>query len=42
MNVLVTGGNGFLGLYVVEQLVGRGDRVRAYAAGAIRGLKGWA
>lgn len=29
MNALVTGGGGFLGLYVVEQLVGRGDRVRA-------------
>ncbi len=29
MNALVTGANGFLGLYVVEQLVARGDRVRA-------------
>lgn len=29
MNALVTGANGFLGLYVVEQLVVRGDRVRA-------------
>lgn len=29
MNALVTGGGGFLGLYVVEQLVERGDRVRA-------------
>lgn len=29
MNALVTGGGGFLGLYVVEQLIGRGDRVRA-------------
>ncbi|MFZ1934663.1 MAG: NAD-dependent epimerase/dehydratase family protein [Thermoguttaceae bacterium] len=29
MNALVTGGGGFLGLYVVEQLVARGDRVRA-------------
>lgn len=28
MNALVTGGGGFLGLYVVEQLVARGDRVR--------------
>ncbi|HID23444.1 MAG TPA: NAD(P)-dependent oxidoreductase, partial [Planctomycetaceae bacterium] len=28
MNALVTGGGGFLGLYVVEQLVERGDRVR--------------
>lgn len=30
MNALVTGANGFLGLYVVEQLVARGDRVRAF------------
>ena len=29
MNALVTGANGFLGLYVVEQLAARGDRVRA-------------
>jgi len=29
VNALVTGGSGFLGLYVVEQLVARGDRVRA-------------
>ena len=29
MNALVTGAAGFLGLYVVEQLVARGDRVRA-------------
>ena len=29
MNALVTGANGFLGLYVVEQLVARGERVRA-------------
>lgn len=29
MNALVTGANGFLGLYVAEQLVARGDRVRA-------------
>ncbi|HVX12515.1 MAG TPA: NAD-dependent epimerase/dehydratase family protein [Pirellulales bacterium] len=30
MRCLVTGANGFLGLYIVEQLVARGDRVRAY------------
>lgn len=30
MHCLVTGANGFLGQYIVEQLVGRGDRVRAY------------
>lgn len=29
-DILVTGANGFLGLYLVEQLVARGDRVRAY------------
>ena len=28
MRALVTGGNGFLGLYIVEQLVARGDLVR--------------
>jgi nucleoside-diphosphate-sugar epimerase len=28
MNALVTGGNGFLGRYVVEQLLARGDSVR--------------
>ncbi|HEX7376357.1 MAG TPA: NAD-dependent epimerase/dehydratase family protein [Pirellulales bacterium] len=30
MNALVTGANGFLGQYIVEQLLARGDRVRAY------------
>ncbi len=30
MNALVTGANGFLGLYLVEMLVARGDRVRAF------------
>lgn len=30
MHALVTGANGFLGQYIVEQLVARGDRVRAY------------
>jgi nucleoside-diphosphate-sugar epimerase len=29
MHALVTGAGGFLGLYIVEQLVARGDRVRA-------------
>ena len=30
MSVLVTGATGFLGLYVVEQLMARGERVRAF------------
>jgi nucleoside-diphosphate-sugar epimerase len=30
VNCLVTGAGGFLGLYIVEQLAARGDRVRAY------------
>jgi nucleoside-diphosphate-sugar epimerase len=34
MNALVTGGGGFLGRYVVEQLLARGDRVAAFARGA--------
>ena len=33
MKALVTGAGGFLGLYVVEQLVARGDRVRALCRG---------
>jgi nucleoside-diphosphate-sugar epimerase len=33
MKALVTGANGFLGLYVVEQLLARGDRVRAMCRG---------
>lgn len=33
MNVLVTGGGGFLGRYIVEQLVNRGDSVRAISRG---------
>ena len=31
MNVLVTGGGGFLGRYIVERLLARGDRVRSFA-----------
>jgi len=33
VNALVTGAGGFLGLYVVEQLAARGDRVRAFCRG---------
>jgi nucleoside-diphosphate-sugar epimerase len=33
MHALVTGGGGFLGLYLVEQLVARGDRVRVLCRG---------
>jgi 2-alkyl-3-oxoalkanoate reductase len=33
MKALVTGGGGFLGLYIVEQLVARGDRVRVLCRG---------
>lgn len=34
MHLLVTGGGGFLGRYIVEQLVARGDKVRSYSRGA--------
>ncbi|MFV0446719.1 MAG: NAD-dependent epimerase/dehydratase family protein, partial [Planctomycetaceae bacterium] len=33
MHALVTGGGGFLGRYIVEQLLARGDRVRVLARG---------
>ncbi len=33
MNALVTGGGGFLGRYLVEQLIDRGDRVRVLCRG---------
>ena len=42
MNALVTGAGGFLGLYVVEQLTARGDRVRALCRGSIRSSTPWA
>ena len=34
MHALVTGGGGFLGRYIVEQLLARGDRVRTFGRGA--------
>jgi len=34
MNALVTGGGGFLGRYICEQLVARGDTVRSFGRGA--------
>jgi len=34
LHALVTGGGGFLGRYVVEHLLARGDRVRSIARGA--------
>lgn len=34
MKALVTGAGGFLGLYLVEKLVARGDRVRAFCRGS--------
>lgn len=33
MKALVTGAGGFLGLYIVEQLVARGDQVRSFSRG---------
>ncbi|MCB0153594.1 MAG: NAD-dependent epimerase/dehydratase family protein [Anaerolineae bacterium] len=34
MNTLVTGGGGFLGRYIVEQLLARGDQVTVFARGS--------
>lgn len=39
MNVLVTGGGGFLGLYIVEQLVAAGANVRVFCRGEYPRLK---
>lgn len=39
MNVLVTGGGGFLGLYIVEQLVEAGATVRVFCRGEYARLK---
>lgn len=38
MHALVTGAGGFLGLYITERLVARGDRVRAFCRGSYREL----
>lgn len=40
MHALVTGAGGFLGQYIVEQLVARGDRVRALARSRYPALEG--
>lgn len=34
LNALVTGAGGFLGLYIVEQLLARGDRVQTFSRGS--------
>lgn len=39
MNALVTGAGGFLGLYICEQLVARGDRVRGLGRGVYSALE---
>jgi nucleoside-diphosphate-sugar epimerase len=39
MHTLVTGAGGFLGLYIVEQLVARGDRVRGFCRGEYQELR---
>jgi nucleoside-diphosphate-sugar epimerase len=39
LRTLVTGAGGFLGRYVVEQLIARGDKVRAFARGDYPDLK---
>ncbi|MEA1951324.1 MAG: NAD-dependent epimerase/dehydratase family protein, partial [Planctomycetota bacterium] len=38
MNTLVTGGGGFLGRYIVEQLLARGDSVRVLCRGSYPAL----
>jgi nucleoside-diphosphate-sugar epimerase len=39
LHALVTGAGGFLGQYIVEQLVARGDRVRAFSRGRYPALE---
>jgi nucleoside-diphosphate-sugar epimerase len=39
MHALVTGGGGFLGRYIVERLVARGDRVRVFGRGDYADLR---
>ena len=38
LTALVTGGGGFLGLAIVEQLLARGDQVRSFARGSYPGI----
>ncbi len=38
MKTLVTGAGGFLGRYITEQLLARGDQVRGYSRRTIRSL----
>jgi nucleoside-diphosphate-sugar epimerase len=40
LKVLVTGGGGFLGRYIVEQLLARGDEVRIFGRGRYADLEG--
>ena len=39
MNTLVTGAGGFLGLYITEQLIARGDQVRSFSRGLYAALQ---
>ena len=39
MRALVTGGGGFLGLYVVEQLLAAGNQVRVFCRGSYDALQ---
>lgn len=39
MHALITGGGGFLGRYIIEQLLARGDQVRSFGRGAYPDLE---